>query len=110
MKLKTIYLFLFTQLFLTGCSSYILSPKEYEDFQPIPSQKRVSNNPTVKWIVLDDAAPYCSRISGIPIYNHMAPIACATWSNNVCTIYTSKQTSHLVLGHELRHCFEGSFH
>jgi len=27
-----------------------------------------------------------------------------------CTIYTSTETTHAVLGHELRHCYEGAFH
>lgn len=109
--MKFIYLKIFLlSILLTGCSSYILHPREYKEFIAKPNHQRVSKNPTVKWIVLDDATPHCSRLSGIPMHNNLAPIACATWSNDICTIYTSKKTSHMVLGHELRHCFEGYFH
>jgi hypothetical protein len=37
-------------------------------------------------------------------------VGCAIWEGWVCTIYTRRMTSHEVLGHELRHCFEGHFH
>lgn len=110
MKFFYLKILLLLSTLLVGCSTYILHPKEYEDFIAKPEQQRVSNNPTIRWVVLDDVTQYCSRISGIPAYNHLAPIACATWQNNTCTIYTSKKTSHLILGHELRHCFEGYFH
>ena len=36
--------------------------------------------------------------------------ACSFWIGNVCTIIVEKQTTQHILGHELRHCFQGSFH
>jgi hypothetical protein len=40
------------------------------------------------------------------------PIACAVWTKttNECKIITGPNPNHLVLGHEVRHCFEGHFH
>jgi hypothetical protein len=35
---------------------------------------------------------------------------CAVWNETTCTIYTLPMTSHEILGHELRHCFEGNYH
>ena len=36
--------------------------------------------------------------------------ACSFWDKNSCTIITARQTTMHILGHELRHCFHGSFH
>lgn len=36
--------------------------------------------------------------------------ACSFWDKNSCTIITARQTTMHILGHELRHCFQGSFH
>ena len=41
--------------------------------------------------------------------------ACSFWNHNglfgkTCDIYISKKVNMWTLGHELRHCFEGSFH
>ena len=40
------------------------------------------------------------------------PMACAVWyvPQKQCTIVTSPKVTHTVLGHEVRHCFEGHFH
>lgn len=36
--------------------------------------------------------------------------ACSFWDKNTCTIITARQTTMHILGHELRHCFQGGFH
>ena len=40
--------------------------------------------------------------------------ACSTWSlsgsKSTCTIFTAKDIDFWILGHEVRHCFQGSFH
>lgn len=36
--------------------------------------------------------------------------ACSFWDRNSCTIITAPQATMHILGHELRHCFQGSFH
>jgi hypothetical protein len=38
------------------------------------------------------------------------PIGCAHWGVKSCEIYVLEKSAHEVLGHELRHCFEGAFH
>ena len=36
--------------------------------------------------------------------------ACSVWRKDTCLIVTGSQTTHSELGHELRHCYQGSFH
>lgn len=36
--------------------------------------------------------------------------ACSFWSKNTCTIIVEYKTNNDILGHELRHCFQGNFH
>jgi len=40
--------------------------------------------------------------------------ACSTWSlyggQSTCIIYTAKDIDFWILGHEVRHCFQGNFH
>jgi len=40
------------------------------------------------------------------------PVACAIWSvpAKECTVVTGPKVTHVALGHEVRHCFEGRFH
>jgi hypothetical protein len=35
---------------------------------------------------------------------------CSKFNNRSCTIYVSRTTRLSILGHELRHCFEGHWH
>ena len=84
------------------------SPKEYDAFKALPLNERVIDSPQISWIVRDDIAEFCGRITGIkpPI------LGCAVWNaaTRRCTIYTQSMTTHTILGHEIRHCFEGPFH
>ena len=36
--------------------------------------------------------------------------ACSFWIGQTCTIIVEKRTTQHIIGHELRHCFQGSFH
>jgi hypothetical protein len=36
--------------------------------------------------------------------------ACSFWHGDKCLIITGKQTTMHEIGHELRHCYQGSFH
>ena len=40
--------------------------------------------------------------------------ACSMWSlsgsQSTCTIFTAKDIDFWILGHEVRHCFQGNFH
>ncbi len=105
-----------TLAFLTGCHSLPqdLSSQEMKTFKPLPLEKRVMSEVKLRWIVRDDVAQYCAR--AIKMGQEQAyitpPLACAVWDKAAqeCTIVTGSTTSHLALGHEVRHCFEGHFH
>ena len=73
-----------------------------------PHLKTSSTN--VKWVLKDDINTWCRNLTdgSFLITYH----GCARWKKDFssCIIYTSKKTNNFVLGHELRHCFEGHFH
>ena len=37
-------------------------------------------------------------------------LACAVRTTNQCLIITGESTTHEILGHEMRHCYDGQFH
>ena len=101
---------------LIGCSSIQtldvreLFASEWGVFNVLPIERRVIKVPTVKWEAREDVGDYCKRILGGR--TKLTPLACAVWEadKSRCTIITSPVTTHTILGHELRHCFEGDFH
>ncbi len=103
---------------LTACHSLggggYLSASEAAPFTPLPAEQRIMNAVKLRWEVREDVAERCANAMGMDKERAYAtpPVACAIWSvrNKECTIVTGPQTSHLALGHEVRHCFEGHFH
>lgn len=97
-----------------GCAMYTakvgLPRYEGEPFIPIPVGKRLMHQAIVRWEVRDDAETYCRKLVSSKFGE--IPLGCALWdvAKNTCTIVTPNPTTHVVLGHELRHCFEGGFH
>lgn len=97
---------------LSGCNT--ISAAEYADFEPQAAEKRIMQRVNLTWDVRADASEYCAKVmqrqGKKPLEGQ--PIACATWSEakNQCTIVTSPNPTHVVIGHEVRHCFEGNFH
>ena len=77
-------------------------------------EARPKETPSViRWIVVDDPDAECR--AGLKAGNQFAERrgvikACARYTSKTCTIITGAETSHAILGHELRHCFEGRFH
>ena len=102
---------------LTGCASVqgpSLPVSELESFVPMPKHARLMNDVKVRWEVRENVAEVCGRAAQLsPTQAWMTPpLACAMWNvaSKECVIITGKKVSHLELGHELRHCFEGNFH
>lgn len=102
--------------FLAGCQTMGggVPAAEYEIFVPKPAAMRQMNQINVRWEVRNDVAQYCSQTIGLPSQkaNSTPPLACAIWQVDTkeCLIVTGNRTSHVALGHEIRHCFEGHFH
>ncbi len=101
-------------LALQGCVTTVMVPPAVDQarFVPAPAQQRVIDEPRVKFLPREDGHEYCARITGIPVTPTSKPMACAFWNvrRKECTVITPLVTGYNYLGHELRHCFEGSFH
>jgi hypothetical protein len=97
---------------LTGC--HTLPMEQYSEFTPLAPHKRIMNEVKVTWETRDDVAQICSKAIGMSkdAAYLTPPLACAFWDKTAkqCSIITGKTTNHAVIGHELRHCFEGHFH
>lgn len=71
----------------------------------------------VNWIVSSDVVQTCNTMfvltKSATKYNANIK-ACAVKTTagpvTLCDIYTGKQTSLAIIGHEVRHCFEGAWH
>jgi hypothetical protein len=101
----------------TGCQSVgggVIPAAEYALFTPKPLEQRVIQEVKLRWEVREDVAQYCAKTMGMGQEQaYMTPpVACAVWhvAKKECVIITGKETSHVALGHEVRHCFEGHFH
>ena len=71
---------------------------------------------TVTWHPVNDVQQACekrSREKGFGGFGYSVD-ACSFWDSDVlghrCEVYTGKKTTMHELGHEIRHCFQGSFH
>lgn len=94
---------------LQGCA--VVSEAEYQEFAPMPTHARVMNNVNLTWEVREDVGDYCKHAQK-KTADSTVPIACAVWvaSTSQCKVITGPNPNHVVLGHEVRHCFEGHFH
>jgi hypothetical protein len=113
-RVQGLIFLLLSALLLTGCKTATIGAPQVDTvlFVPMPENKRVLNEPKVKYLVRKDGYEYCARITGMAITPLSRPMACAFWNvrRKECTIVTPMQTGYNYLGHELRHCFEGAFH
>jgi hypothetical protein len=67
------------------------------------------------WYVVQDVPQTCAMagaLKGARTRYNPNIIACAVrfLDGQACVIYTAKKLSLAVLGHEVRHCFEGAWH
>lgn len=106
------YLFAIS-LVLSTLNSYA-SESPYDKFT---GNANFTDKTKVNWKQVKDIQKECnieSKKRGYAGYNY--PIeGCSFWDvdefrNNTCVILTPLSTTYWTLGHELRHCFQGSFH
>lgn len=104
-------------LILSACQTMqgpFFPASELESFTAMQPSQRVMDQVKLRWEARDDVAAFCAQAPGMNrerAYTN-PPVACAIWnaSTRECTVVTAKVTTHLALGHEVRHCFEGRFH
>ena len=116
-RLLLLSLFSLVLLMTTGCQSIggsRVSSNEYDDFVAKPTSERIMQEVKVRWEIREDVAMHCAKNIGMGTEQAYItpPLACAVWNKakKECTIVTGPRTSHVALGHEIRHCFEGHFH
>lgn len=102
---------------LSACqssASHRVAASEFMPFNAMPSNYRIMNQLRISWEVREDVAHFCSHAKSMGRDQSYLtpPMACAIWDivKAECTVVTGPVTSHVALGHELRHCFEGHFH
>jgi hypothetical protein len=69
----------------------------------------------IAWYVVQDVPQTCAMagaLKGARTRYNPNIIACAVrfLDGQACVIYTARRLSLAVLGHEIRHCFEGAWH
>lgn len=97
-----------------GASRNQVSSLEFVPFSPMPHNYRIMNQVRIHWEMREDVAQFCTQFKSMGTQQSYLspPMACAIWDilKSECTIVTGPVTSHVALGHEFRHCFEGHFH
>jgi hypothetical protein len=98
-------LVLIVAIMLTGCAAI---PHEDQNFTAAIGSDTV----TIRWDRLSkiDLQKKCSSLTKKELNYHMEYLGCATFNKKYCIIYTDVNTTHQILGHEVRHCFYGDFH
>ena len=72
----------------------------------------IVNSSNIKWVVVSNINATCdaeSKKRGFGGFGFSVD-ACSFWVDKQCTIFTGARTTMHQLGHEVRHCFQGSFH
>ncbi|PUE06387.1 hypothetical protein B9Z51_16375 [Limnohabitans sp. T6-5] len=92
---------------LLGCTADHQDLVARESFVPVPPVARVLAAPQIEHRKMVNTRLLCDVSTGARMSQ-----ACAVWNvkTNVCTIMTEPYASDEVIGHEVRHCFEGHFH
>jgi hypothetical protein len=113
------YLFSCLLLGLSGCATTeILPSSEYLPFKAASDERRVITGAAKILIARsDDLIRDCGRHNVFmpaptsPFFIYVLE-GCARWSSEKkeCIIFVRPNASNVVIGHEMRHCFEGSFH
>jgi len=70
--------------------------------------ERQLRQPVVHWETLQGTFAACPQATGAQDLN-LPEQGCAVvdTAQNRCTIYTASRTTHSIMGHLVRHCFEG---
>jgi hypothetical protein len=100
--------------FLVGCASPDTASKQFhlyenQHFHHAEGSTRIP----VRWIRVSDQRlqRVCALTTEQPLRPGSVFLGCAGIDlGGTCVIYTSTDTTHQILGHELRHCFQGNFH
>ena len=90
---------LLTLIMIAGCETFAVNNKVYKT--------------EVYWHPVENVKQVCDHLfDSYGIKRVFLVQGCAIWNkdHSKCVIITSNNTDTHILGHELRHCFEGQFH
>jgi hypothetical protein len=73
----------------------------------IPGQPR---DMVITWTSVDDPHDMCQRVSGRLYHYTIEACAVPVPTEARCVIIVGRKVDMFTLGHELRHCFQGSWH
>lgn len=101
---------IFSLMFIVSSAHAGLEKDAYEMFSM--REKMMTNRTTVTVRSVDNVKDSCEAESrkrgfgglGFPM------AACSFWDEKGCTIIVGPKANNDILGHELRHCFQGNFH
>ena len=86
-------------------------------YETYSTKANMTSSSKISWEVVDDVPKACSedRIRSIGKPYPYKVLACSNWHKNifnqyVCRIITGKNVNNEIVGHEIRHCFQGNFH
>ena len=95
------------------CFNTAYADNAYEMFN---ATTNMTNNTSIEWQQVSNVQAVCEKesqrrnLGGFKIKVD----ACSFWTKNMfgdsCTVVTGKRTNLEILGHEIRHCFQGAFH
>ncbi len=99
-------------LLLAGCSHMVIMPaEEYKYFEPKQQSLRTIEVPKISFSFTEDPAIVCEALVG-KLRSNERYLGCAHWRlpEQTCTVFIPPDSKNIILGHEVRHCFEGRFH
>lgn len=109
---------LFYILVLLSLSSTVNADMEKSAYEMYSATDNFTTNVKVTWQIVDNIQKTCDDIKVKHTgkkYGYSVD-ACSVWSKpgifgqHECTIITGKRVNNDIIGHELHHCFQGSFH
>lgn len=87
---------------------------EIRAFTVPPESIQAISEIRLRWMIREDAGEYCREQLKRPAASATSPLplACALWNTQTkeCTVVTKPTTTHVIMGHEVHHCFAGHFH
>ena len=94
-----------------------LEAEETTPMAEFTSAGNMTNKTTISWMPVDNVKRTCeaeSRRRGNGGFKGANMEACSFWdktsAGDTCVIITSKKVNYWTVGHEFRHCFQGSYH
>jgi hypothetical protein len=96
-------------LLVSGSAFAVTGDDPYEQFD---ASRSLTNQTTINWVRVDNVTAACdaeNKRLGYPGYGQRL-LACSFRTNDTCKIITGKTTTMWSIGHEVRHCFQGSWH